>query len=233
MKKIYLPVLICTFSFLLASFADMCDGLHMFKEGTTATMTNYNEDGKVTGSNKTVYTGVTKNADGVTVTANSETFDKKGKSDAKGTYTMKCKGGNLYLDMRMMIPAEQTSSIKDMKMKIETSDLEFPAELTVGSTLKDAYINMTSEAPEGGMAIPFKLNMRMYNRKVEAKENVTTPAGTFECYKISTDFESRMMVKINGKTISWFSPEAGTVKSETYNSKGKMQGYSLLTELKK
>ena len=99
-----MPVAIVLMSFALASFADICDQMFIFKDGSSATMTNYDEKGKVTGSNKTVYNNVSKTADGVTVNASAETFDKKGKSTAKSEYTMKCKGGTLYMDMRMMIP---------------------------------------------------------------------------------------------------------------------------------
>jgi hypothetical protein len=233
MKKAILPLIALSATFLLLSFGDACDKLALFKEGASTTMTTYEKDGKITSTNKTVYTGVTKTGDEVSVTGNSETFDKKGNSSGKNTFTMKCKGGAFYMDMRSMVTAEQQSSFKDAKVKIESTDMEFPSELTVGSTLKDASFSMTTEAPEGGFALPLSISIKVTNRKVEAKETVTTPAGAFECYKLTADVESKFVFKFSGKSVTWYNPEVGTVKSETYNNKGKMQDYSLLTELKK
>lgn len=232
MKRLLFITLSAITAFGLSSFADMCDNLYMFKEGSSTKMTHYNEKGKETGSNKTVYTSVNKSGDVVTVKATSETFDKKGKSEGTANYTMRCKDGILYFDMRMMLSPEQTSSTKDVQMTVEGGDLEFPADLKVGSTLKDGTLTMKSTTSgEGPQINLFNINMRIYNRKVEAKENVTTPAGTFECFKITSDFETKALFKISGKTATWFSQEAGTVKTESYDSKGKLQGYSTLTEL--
>ena len=38
------------------------------------------------------------------------------------------------------------------------------------------------------------MSIKIYNRKVEAKEDITTPAGNFSCYKISYDMESSTKV---------------------------------------
>jgi hypothetical protein len=71
------------------------------------------------------------------------------------------------------------------------------------------------------------------NRKVEAKESVTVPAGTFDCFKISYNSEIKIgFVKKNYRYITWYAPEVGAVKSEFYSAKGKLEGYSEMTLLK-
>jgi hypothetical protein len=77
------------------------------------------------------------------------------------------------------------------------------------------------------------MSIRVFNRKVEAIETVTSPAGTWECFKLSEEMEMKGLVKIKGKSISWFNYEAGMVKTESYNSKGKLTGKTILTELVK
>jgi hypothetical protein len=221
--------MLCSFTLLPGD----CDKLVFFKEGTSATMTSYNDDGKVTGSTKTMYTKVSKNATGTSVTASQENFDKKGKSASKGEYTLKCENGTLVIDMRSMIPASQAESYKDMEVTMEGSNLEYPNELVVGSSLKDADVKFSAKTKEGMPMPMMNMSMKITNRKVEAKESVTTPAGTFECYKLSELVESKTIFSMKVKSVSWFSWEAGTVKTESYKENGKLMGKTELTELKK
>lgn len=221
---------------LLSSFTILpgdCSTLLFFKEGTATTMTSYNDDGKVTGTTKTVYTKVTKNANGVSVTASQENFDKKGKSATKSDYTLKCEKGTLIIDMKMMMPNQQAEAYKDMEVTMDGSNLEFPSNLSVGSTLKDAEVRFTVKTKEGALVPMSNFSIKIYNRKVEAKESITTPAGTFECYKISENAETKTLFTIKVKTTTWFSQEAGTVKTESFKENGKFVGKSELTELKK
>lgn len=221
---------------LLSSFTFLpgdCASLLFFKEGTSTTMTSYNEDGKTTGTTKTAYTKVTKLPNGLSVTANQENYDKKGKLSTKSEYTIKCDKGTLYFDMKMMMPQQQAESYKDFEMTVEGADKEIPSEFIVGSNLKDADIKF-SFATKDGMEMPMmKMNIKVTNRKIEAKENVTTTAGTFECYKMSEDVEIKTMFAIKMKTTTWFNLEVGTVKTESYKENGKFVGKSELTEVKK
>jgi hypothetical protein len=80
------------------------------------------------------------------------------------------------------------------------------------------------------------LSMTVTNRKVEAKETITVPAGTFECYKITgnTHMETAtfgLKVPIEMKTIEYFAPGVGLVKSITYNKNDKLQGSTALSKI--
>jgi hypothetical protein len=80
------------------------------------------------------------------------------------------------------------------------------------------------------------MNMTMSNRQVESKAALTTPAGTFDAYKVTSDmsFENRMMgIPIRGtmRTVSYRAVnQLFDVKSETYNKNGKLVGYTLLSK---
>jgi hypothetical protein len=69
----------------------------------------------------------------------------------------------------------------------------------------------------------------MFNRKVEALESITTPAGTFECYKLTYDMEIKSMIKMTVKATQWVARNVGAVKTESFDKNGKLVGYSLLT----
>ncbi len=221
--------LFCSFTFLPGD----CKKIIFFTEGTATTMTSYNDDGKVTGSTKTTYTKVSKTAAGASVMAHQENFDKKGKPSTVSDFMIKCDNGVLIFDMKMSMPQQQQDAYKDMEMTMEGNNLEYPSELVVGSSLKDADVKFTFKTKEG-MVMPMSgLNIKISNRKVEAKESVTTPAGTFECYKLSEFVETKTMFTIKAKSIIWFNYEVGTVKSESYKESGKFLGKSELTEIKK
>lgn len=58
-------------------------------------------------------------------------------------------------------------------------------------------------------------------------------AGSFDCFRISyvTISETRLITtEIN--STEWIAEKVGVVKSESYDRKGNLSGYSLLTGLK-
>ena len=77
------------------------------------------------------------------------------------------------------------------------------------------------------------MTTKVYNRKVEAIEKITTEAGTFECYKITYDVFTDAMIDINTKGIDWIARDVGTVRTENYNKNGKLTGYTELIKLEK
>ncbi|MCC7302709.1 MAG: hypothetical protein IT233_08705 [Bacteroidia bacterium] len=234
MKKLIFPLLGSALAFLLVAAKDVCDNMLFFTEGVTSTMTSYNENGKLTGSVKSTFTKVGKITGGTSVTVHSENFDKKGKSTHTGDYTITCKSGLLYFDMKAMIPQQNQNAGTDMEMVLDGVDMEYPASLEVGASLKDANIKVTYKMKSNGSPVPMmNIEVRVFNRKVEAKESITTPAGTYECYKISEDVETQTIFKIKAKSVNWFSYKVGTVRTESYKDNGKMMGYSELTEFKK
>lgn len=112
--------------------------------------------------------------------------------------------------------------------RIESTDMQFPSGMTVGQQLKDASIQLSLDGP-----VPVNMVSNISNRKVESRESVTTPAGTFDCYKISYDLFSKVsIVKTEGRVVEWYAPGVGLVRSESYNKKDKLLGFNELTGLK-
>ncbi|HQQ94255.1 MAG TPA: hypothetical protein PLQ93_06855 [Bacteroidia bacterium] len=233
MKKLSLLVLALPLVMSMDLIKPDCGSLAYFKEGTQCTMTSYNEDGKITGSSKTVYQKVSKSAIGMAVTASQENFDKKGKSVSKNEYTLRCEKGILYFDLKNMMPQQQGDAYKDMEMTVEGMNKEMPSELKPGMSLKDANVKFIFKTKDSSVPMPMmNMEVKISNRKVEAIEKISTAAGTFECFKMSEDIETKTMFSVKMHSVSWFSLDAGTVKSMSYKENGKLAGYSELTELK-
>ena len=60
----------------------------------------------------------------------------------------------------------------------------------------------------------------------------TTAAGTFDCHKVTYDFDVKFgFVKAKGSGVEWYDKDKVLVKSESYNKKGKLTGYTELTKI--
>jgi hypothetical protein len=124
--------------------------------------------------------------------------------------------------------SEALAAYEDMDIKIESDNLEMPSSIKVGDRLNDGSLMITVSS--SGMKL-MTMTTDISNRKVEAEEKVTTDAGTFDCYKISYDLTTKMMMTMNLSAIEWYAKDVGMVKSESY-SKGNLSGTTVLTAIK-
>ena len=61
---------------------------------------------------------------------------------------------------------------------------------------------------------------------MEGEESISTPAGTFDCFVITHDFETKMGLKIIGKSKQWLAEGVGLVKQINYSKNGKVNSSS-------
>ena len=214
-----------------------CGDFEQFKTGTVFTMTNYNAKGKAESTVTSTVKSATNTATGVTADINAIMLDSKSKEINKVDYTVTCEAGEVKMDMKAFAAGAAAQQGQDMQMTFEGNTLNYPKTMTVGQTLPEGNmkVNMSSNG-----ALMTTMDIRIYDRKVEALESKTTPAGTWQCYKISYMSEYKtVMVAMNmtipvkpRKTVEYFSYKVGSVRSETYRE-DKLEGYSELTSLKK
>jgi hypothetical protein len=190
----------------------------------------YDKKGKLTGSSKQKITDFKKTGNGYEVKVAAESFDDKGKSLGNINLTARCENGIFFVDMKNLLGAQTMEAYKDMEMKIEGGNLEMPGNMKAGDMLKNGDMKIAFSS--NGMTM-MNMTLTITNRKVEAVENVTTPAGTFECYKITYDAATKMMINVKTKAAEWYSKGVGLVKSETYSTDGKLMGSNVLEGLKK
>ncbi|QQS27944.1 MAG: hypothetical protein IPM47_13800 [Sphingobacteriales bacterium] len=224
-KTIFYMFLLLGF-YSIKSLAQECEPYFPMNVGTKIEMTNYDAKGKNEGKNVIEILEQTPIEGGISAKVKSIIYDKKDKETYNTTYDIKCVDGIFYMDFKNFIPAESNEMFKGMEANIETDWLEFPTTLTVGQTLPDG--EMTVNMNSNGLAL-FSMTINVSNRQVLAQESITTPAGTFECFKISQETTLRTIMNITSKSISWYAKNVGSVRNENYDRKGKLLGYSEIT----
>jgi hypothetical protein len=222
MKKIALLLTVFFISFKL--FSQNCETFFAAERGVFTEMKSYTEKGKLTGTTRQTITDVGNSSDGLIIKVQSEQLDAKDKSLGVSDLEMRCEGGVFYMDMKNFM-SQGAIGDPNAEMKVDANDLAFPSNLKVGETLPDGNITMSFAA---GL-IPMNMSIRIFNRKVEAIENINTPAGTFECYKMTYDMESKIGMKVTSSVKQWYAKNTGAVRTESFDKNGKLIGYSELT----
>ena len=204
-----------------------CNNYFALEEGVRFEMTYTGKKGEIVGVSKSEVLNVIDEDGMVTAEIEGEMVDETGEQVHRIEYRVSCKDGEFKMDFQGILgPGLNQSVFEDLDIEIEGDLLSIPANLEVGDTLPDAY---TSVQITGG-GVPVTTTYWVTKRKVKGEEKVTTPAGTFDCVKITYILEYKMLI---GKTMmitEWISPGYGVVKTKTTNKKGnKVLGESELT----
>ncbi len=236
MKKILysLVMIFIATSMNIPLSAQNCKFFFPTKVGTTLEQTYYNQRGKVQSVQTQTVTDRSQKGDTTVVMVEQTIVSGKKKEEGMKTdYEVKCADGKFFMNMESMLSGmdmDQMQQSPDMQMSVTTDGLYFPTDMHAGETLPPATIKMSMGASGFNM---MNITITMKNRKVEGRESITTPAGTYDCYKISYNTETKSMMKIDTKNVLWLAEDVGVVRSETYNSRGKLQGYQELTAVRK
>ena len=224
--KSKIVILVCAlFVSFYATSQNACTTFFPFKKGVQFEITSYNPKGK----KESVATYKVLTIENNIATIETNLSDEKGKDITTSTFQVTCNGTSISIDFKSLMNAELMKQYKDIDVEMSGTNIEFPTDLKVGQTLKDANLKMVMDM--GGM----KMNMTVdiTNRKVNAKESITTPAGTFNCYALSSNSETKMGIKMSFEIKEWVAEGIGVIKSETYNKNGKLMGYTELTSITK
>ena len=133
--------------------------------------------------------------------------------------------------------ANNFGSFEKMGVQMEMTDaqLNFPWDMKDGDQLEDAIFEIKTKQ-DGRDFMTIKSIVK--DRKVEGMEKVTTPAGSWNCFKLKetrstiTEMMGKQISTKEVKTVQWFTPVAGLVKYESYTADGKVQDRSELISLK-
>jgi hypothetical protein len=198
-------------------------------EGAELVYQHYDNKDKPSGKSSQKVSVYNQTATGAEATILVKSYDEKEKLQADYELAVKCEAGVFYFDMSGYLNQEMIGAYENMELKVQTNNLEMPSKLKVGENLKDGSITM--EISSGGMKI-MTMEVVVSDRNVLAEENVTTPAGTFMCYKITQTVTTKMGMQMVVKSTDWLSPGVGMVKSESYSGSDKFYGKSELIEIK-
>ena len=226
-KLIILGLLLTATPFLTK--AQTCDAFFPYKKGMVIEQQTFNAKNKLTSSVKQTVKEISNTPLGLKVDLANEYLDEKGKLAASSNMSITCKNGTISIDMRNYLDAKSKESFSGANVTIEGKPLELPFNMAPGMTLPEGSLIMKMDM--GDSPISMSLNMRIFDRKVEGIESVTTPSGTYSCYKLTQNIEMKMMFTVLAKSIEFFSKEFGLVRSESYDSKGKLTGYTVLSKI--
>ncbi len=232
MKKLFLLIqvsLVC----ITYTTAQSCNPYFLMQEGLKATYEVTNSKNKVIHKSVTQFKNVSGAGNKMKATLLSEVIDAK-KGDVINTSESQwtCEDGVMSFTMNAIGIEGLDLSTTGVDVSIEGDEMDIPNALEVGKTLKDVTFKVKVSLSGLNM---MDRTFFVKDRKVESRENVTTPAGTFDCYKISYVTESQgksggMSKPLN--TSIWYTQDVGMVKTESYKN-GKMETAQILTKYEK
>ena len=197
------------------TYAQNCSGYYFLQNNKTVEMEIYNKKGEVSGKQIYKVTNVSNSGNTTTADINTQMLNNKGKEISKGASKMKCDNGVMMVDMKMSMPTQPGQTVN---ADANASDIfiEYPNSMSIGDNLKDATMHL--EMNSTGMKQT--IDMEVTNRKVEAKEKITTTAGTWDCFKITSHMLMKMKIMGIGKpmefdSVEWYAPGFGVVKTES------------------
>jgi len=231
MKK-YLSVLVVSvLAFTFSSvYGQGCTIYSDYDEGTSTKMVHYDKKDKPTGFTVTTVEEK-KSIPGGTSMLFHQKYDDNEEYTFETEFEVKCVDGDVKVDMSKMIDPTMMSAYEDMEIDVVADDMSIPKNASPGDELNDGSVTVTVDT---GTPINVTVTVSLSNRKVESKETVVTPAGSFDCLKITYDILSQVgFMKVRSSAAEYYNKKHGVIKSESFNKRGKSTGYSVIEEINK
>lgn len=225
MKKLISLFLFCVVG--VTAIAQECSSYSNLSKNTRIEYGNYNSKNKLTSRTKNLVVDNKKTNDGFVITVSSVTLDDKSKVLASMESVGICNKGNYSSELKNF-SSDKLPKSSDLKISFEGDKVYYPANLKPGDKLKDANssINVTTS---GGKTV-FSVTSKMTNRKVEEWVMVETPAGKFQCLKIT--YQNMVSMKLMGtkkqRVSEYISSGVGVVKQEVFDEKNKLNSRMLM-----
>ncbi len=223
MKKAAFLLLMTFWSSIV--FAQDCDAFYAVKKGVKLGYAYFDAKDKMTSSSETVVTEVKSVGSSLEAQMFITMKDKNNKPTFEGASKVVCKEDAVYLDITNLL-GPQTQSFGKMEVSLSGDGVVLPNKLKAGQKLADSHNEI--KLGMNGTAI-MTMTYDISEHIVEAEEQVTTPAGTFDCFRVSYQMSSKtLLVNTTVKVVQWFAKGVGVVKSETFDKKGNLDSRMVL-----
>jgi hypothetical protein len=223
-KYLFLSLIAMSFASL---YAQDCTPWFPFAEGTVFEYSFFDKKDKLSSRIEYVVKEVTKDGSGMAATVESTFFDKKDKEAGAFEFNVSCADGNYRANVSNFMNPALKEMFGTVEMTVTGDDLVIPKDIKVGDKLPDANSHM--ETAMG--VITMKMDMEVTNREVVGKDKVTTPAGSFDAFKVTSDEHIKMSImNRSSSSIYYYAPGYGQVRYEYFDKKGNMDSYMLLTK---
>lgn len=225
MKKIIF-ILLFTCAIIQDSNAqDKCNPFFSIKKGLQwTTVMKFSTNKKAYNMKRDYRIKKVKNEDGkIKIEVEIAMYGPKGKSIVSKDFSFYyCINGEFRKNLAGLTGAMMLGVSKKQKEESVLNGLAYPAELKVAQELNGGSLRVEEKAlitigEKNGLTTTIK------NRVVESKEQITTPIGTFEAYKIT----ALVSLNINGQNadyniVEYIAKDNGIVKTELYDTKGNL-----------
>ncbi|TVR82092.1 MAG: hypothetical protein EA409_05590 [Saprospirales bacterium] len=227
MKKILLAALILIVTLNVNYAQGECNQFFPFEHFKSMTYATYDQRDRLQGRQSWEVVDLERSNGAVVATVSSMMYDENEEEILETIFTARCENETFFISMESYhLQGLSESFGRDVEMEISGDDLSLPNKLSEGTSLPDASMEVRVTSP-----IPLTMNVEITDRLVEGREEVTTPAGTFDAYKISQNSTVRAVIRMRSSSIEYYSPRFGMVRSEDYNRRGRLQGYTVLEQV--
>lgn len=211
---------------------DNCSAFYPMTEGASFSYNLYDKKDKPSGTTEYKVIKVENDSGNTVATMNVKAGGTKPKDQMELEYQVTCNGDGISIDFNSMLSPQLKAQMEQMDAEINVTgtNIEIPNNLSVGQELRDGEL-LVAMSMSG---IKMNTEVKTTDRKVIGEETVITPAGTFDCYVLTSTISTKaMMAKINMSDKLWLAKGVGIVKQETYNKKGKLESRMELASFSK
>lgn len=194
--------------------AQDCQGYWSLQQNKVITMSLYDRNEKSSGTYVYRVVDVKSNDEISSSVVEGTLSDDKGKQVSSNVCHLKCSNGLYQVDMKMLLPQQQQEQFKKMDAR-SSFFLEYPAGMEVGDQLKEGSFSTSMRNDKGP---EMSMEMTIADRQVVGEEEISTPAGTWKCFRIT--FRCKVRTRVGGIGIpfqidntEWFAPAFGIVKT--------------------
>jgi hypothetical protein len=205
---------------------DDCATYFDFSEGRAWTIGNYDKKGKLQSTVKYVMSKVSQ-TDGVwSARLATELKDKKGEVLSNAEYEVVCEDGLFKVDLAALLSPDIFKGFNDMEMEVNGQEMVIPSNLKVGQALQDARTEI--KVTSSGIPI-MTTTVEVTDRRVEGKESIEIGGKGFDCTVVTAQQLVKAGFMKRPLTTKDFIAEGfGVVRSEWYDKRGKLDGYTEL-----
>lgn len=217
--------------------AQACTGYYMLTDKSEYELLTFDRKDRQTGRMQYKVTSAKSTPSLTEATVQSKVFDDKDKMVTEGEYTVRCENGTVWIDMNAMVNPGMLAAYKDMEIKMQGDQIDYPSTLRAGQKLKDGSLTMDILDKESKQEIS-SMVMHVTDRQVGEKAAIKVPAGSYDSFKITQNMEMRSkamglnMPAMRMQTVEYFVPGVGMVRSESYRN-GKLMAYTVLNKVSK
>ncbi|QNH60551.1 TapB family protein [Hymenobacter sediminicola] len=160
-------------------------------------------------------------------------YDKKNILVTLQDLTFRARRDTSFTDGMACINQDALRSFRDRKIAYAPVALAWPDRPTVGTDLPDGGVTINVSSSVVSIAnVSTTLRKR---RVVGGPTPLTTPAGTFSCYKVESEREEAtvprpdMAMRSTTKQVDFYAPGVGIIRTERYTKGGKLEQVQELT----